>query len=91
VSLNALGGQSATVALPEIHLTALGQGPDGITGAELAKMVLQAIEQQALQASGSAITDLTKDAAGLTKGLGNSVTGAADRVTKGLGGFLKKN
>jgi uncharacterized protein involved in outer membrane biogenesis len=90
VSVTVLGGQSATVPLPEIHLTALGQGPDGITVAELTKVVLEAIEKEALQASTSAIADLSKEAAGLTKGLGTGATGAVDKVTNGLGGLLKK-
>jgi uncharacterized protein involved in outer membrane biogenesis len=91
VSLTVLGGKSATVPLPEIHLSALGQGPDGITAAELTKVVFQAIEKEAVQASGSVVSDLAKDASGLTKGLGNSATGAVDKVTKGLGGLFKKN
>src|SRR5262249_23170913 len=60
VSVTALGGNSATVTLPEIHLSGLGQGPDGITSAELVKLVLQAIEKEALQASASSVTDLSK-------------------------------
>jgi len=91
VSITALGGKSATVPLPEIHLTGLGQGPDGITAAELTKLVIQTIEKEAVQVSSSAVADLGKDAAGLTKGLGNSATGAVDKVTKGLGGLFKKN
>src|SRR6185436_2604139 len=34
---------SSTVTLPDIHLTNLGQGPDGITPAELSKKVLSAV------------------------------------------------
>ena len=70
-------------------MSALGQGPDGITAAELTKVVLEAIEKQAIQVSAQAISDLTKNAAGLTTGLGNTATGAVDNVTKRLGGFLK--
>ncbi len=91
VTVTAFGVKSATVPLPEIHLTGLGQGPDGITVAELTTQVIQAIEQAALQVSGAAVADLGKDAAGLTKGLGNTATGAADKVAKGLGGLFKKN
>lgn len=90
VNVSALGGQSATVPLPEIHLTDLGKGPDGITPAELAQQVLQAIEKEAVQASSGAVANLSKQAAGLTKGVTNTVSGAADQVTKGLGGLLKK-
>jgi uncharacterized protein involved in outer membrane biogenesis len=91
VTVTAFGVKSATVPLPEIHLTGLGQGPDGITVAELTTQVIQAIEKAALQVSSAAMADLGKDAAGLTKGLGNTATGAADKVTKGLGGLFKKN
>jgi len=44
--LTALEGQSATISLPDIHLQALGKGPDGITPEELAKLVLEAVERE---------------------------------------------
>jgi uncharacterized protein involved in outer membrane biogenesis len=91
VSMTTLGGKSATLPLPEIHLTGLGQGPDGITAAELTKIVLQAVEKEAVQVASTAVADLGKDAAGLTKGIGGTAGGAADKVTKGLGGLFKKN
>jgi len=91
VSLTSFGGASATVPLPEIHLTGLGQGPDGITAAELTKVVLAEIEKEAMKASSGVVADLGKNAAGLTKGLSGTATGAVDKVTKGLGGLFKKN
>lgn len=90
VSVTALGGQSTTVTLPEIHLTNLGTGPEGITPAELTQRVLEVIEKEALQASSGAIADLSKQATGLTKDVSKSASEAAEQVTKGLGGFLKK-
>jgi uncharacterized protein involved in outer membrane biogenesis len=91
VSVNALGNQaSATVALPEIHLSGLGQGPDGITAAELTTLVLQAIEKEAVQLAGSVLSSYGKDLSGLTKALSGSSTNTVDQVTKGLGGFLNK-
>jgi len=90
VSVTTLGGQSVTVPLPEIHLTDLGTGPDGITAAELTKRVLQEIEKNAVQAASGAVTDLSKEAAALTKGLPRSATGAVDTVTKGIGDLFKK-
>jgi len=89
ITVTALGGQSATVPLPEIHLSSLGQGPDGITAAELTKLVLQAVEKEAVQVAARSVTDLS--AANLTKGLRKTATGAATGVTKGLGGLFKKN
>jgi len=91
VSLNALGtSQSGTVALPEIHLTALGQGPQGITAAELTQLILERLEKEAAQVAAGAIANLSKDPAALSKMFGTGSTGALDKVSKGLGGFLKK-
>jgi hypothetical protein len=89
-TLAVLGSQSTTVPLPEIHLTALGQGPDGITAAELTKLVLEAVEKEAVRAAASAVGNLSKDAANLTKGFGTAGTGAVDTVTRGIGGLFQK-
>jgi uncharacterized protein involved in outer membrane biogenesis len=91
VSVTAFGGKSATLPLPEIHLTGLGQGPDGITPAELTKVVLREVEKAAVQVASTAVADIGKDATGLTKGLSGTATGTVDKVTKGLGGLFKKN
>lgn len=87
VSITTLGGQSATVPLPQIRLTNLGQGPDGITAAELTKKVLQEIEKEAVAAAGTAVTDLKKQALDVTKGLQQGATGAVD---KAIGNLFKK-
>ena len=85
-----MGGKSAVVALPEIHLTNLGTGPEGITAAELSKLVLNKVLQAAAQASASAVADLAKDASGLTKELDKAVPGASEKATKALGDLFKK-
>ncbi|HWI59322.1 MAG TPA: AsmA family protein [Bacillota bacterium] len=94
VSVTPLGGKSVTVPLPDIHLTDLGKGPEGITPAELTKKVLQAIEKESVKASGSAVADLGKQAADLTKGLtqdlGKGASGAVEKATKGIGDLFKK-
>lgn len=89
VSVTALG-KSATVPLPDIHLTGLGTGPDGITAAELTKVVLRAIEKEAVAASGSAVAGLAKDATGLTKDASKAASGAVDKISQGVGGLFKK-
>jgi uncharacterized protein involved in outer membrane biogenesis len=83
-------GKSVSVPLPEIHLTGLGTGPEGITAADLTKKVIQAIEKEAVQASGSAVSGLAKDAAGLTKDAGKTAAQAAEKVGQGIGGLFKK-
>jgi hypothetical protein len=86
VSVTGLAGKSATVPLPPIHLTGLGKGPDGITPAELAKIILQSIEENTAQAAGSAVADLGKGALYF----GNSATNGIEKVTRGLGDLFKK-
>ena len=90
VNVTTLGGQAATIALPDIHLQDLGTGPDGITPAELTKMVLEAIEKGATKAASGAVADIRNGAVYFTKDAGSLRSNAVDNVTKGLGGFLKK-
>jgi len=89
VSLTTLGGKSATVALPEVHLTDLGKGPDGITAAELTARVIKAIEKEAVQASSGVVSDLAKEATGLTKDLNKTAAGA-DKLGQGINDLFKK-
>jgi AsmA family len=91
-SLTSLAGvtnNSFTVTIPEIHLTDLGKGNDGITANELAKTLLNQINTAAVQAVADyAKTNLSGAASGLLKGIksGESV----DQLKKGLGGILGK-
>jgi uncharacterized protein involved in outer membrane biogenesis len=90
VSVTALGGQSATIPLPDIHLQNLGKGPDGITPGELAKLVLEAVEKGATQAAAGTVSDIGKGAIYFTKDPNKAGSNAVDSVTKGLGNFFKK-
>jgi hypothetical protein len=59
------GAVSPAVTLPEIHFTNLGQGPEGITPAELGSKVLGAVYKEALAAAPAAVkaaADLGKNA-----------------------------
>jgi uncharacterized protein involved in outer membrane biogenesis len=88
VSLSELmGGSSVPVPLPEIHLTGLGEGPEGITAAELTKRVLVEVEKNAAKAAADAATNLGKDAAkDATKAAGD----AAGKAGKSIGDLFKK-
>jgi uncharacterized protein involved in outer membrane biogenesis len=90
VSVTALSGGAATVPLPNIHLQNLGTGPDGITAAELTKLVVDAIEKRATQAASGAVADIGKGAVYVTKDLGNTGSNTVNSVTKGIGDFFKK-
>lgn len=87
-----------TLPLPEIRLTGLGQGPDGITGAELTRQVLGEITAGTIKSLaaylgnfGKNVTDAAKSAA--LEGLKNAggITGqGADKLKQGLNGLLGK-
>ena len=96
VSLTTLGGKSMTVPLPEIRLSNLGQGSEGITSAELFKVVLAAIEKEAVPVATAAATDLVKSANELVKDASKTVndirkdpSNAVNAVDK-LGHILNK-
>lgn len=92
VSLSAsmLGGQSISGPLPDIHLTQLGTGPDGITAGELTKRVLTEIAEGSLKVAEKLVSQVGKealDAAGVT---GKNATEAAGKATKGITDLFKK-
>jgi uncharacterized protein involved in outer membrane biogenesis len=87
VSSSLLGGKTATVTIPEIHLANLGQGPEGITPAELTKRVLKEIIEETVKSMGANVGDLTKGVTGELKGAGSNVI---DKATKNIGDLLKK-
>jgi len=83
VSIKGLQGHEASVPLPPIILTNLGAGPEGITPAELTKVVLQAIVHDTEQAAGGAAT-------GLGKGAINLGSNTVGKATSAIGGLFKK-
>ena len=90
VSSTLVGGKQMTVILPEIRLTNLGQGPDGITAAELTKRVLDEVLKVAIPAAEKAITDLSKGVTDAVKDFTKGGTNSLDKVTKGVGDLFKK-
>jgi uncharacterized protein involved in outer membrane biogenesis len=80
VTLTSLGGREMTLPLPEIHLTNLGKGSDGLTPTELTRAVLDAILTETTKAVSSAAASLGKD----TVGIGVS------KIKSGIGGFFGK-
>jgi hypothetical protein len=73
-----LAGQELTVPLPDIHLQDLGKGPDGITPAELTRLVFNEVTSKTLAA-----------ATGSLSHLGKGATDSVKKITSGLGGLLK--
>ncbi|MGA2854710.1 MAG: AsmA family protein [Verrucomicrobiota bacterium] len=77
-------GTGPTLPLPDIHLTDLGKGPDGITAADLTKTVLSEVVSGTIKAVGSAAVSIGKDA-------GKAVGGGVNKITTGIGGLFKKS
>jgi hypothetical protein len=80
------GGKEVTIPsllLPDIHLTDLGKGPEGITPTELTRQVLNEVVSDTLKAVENAAGNLGKDA---SKTVGEGV----NKITTGIGGLLKK-
>ena len=90
LSVTMLGSKSATVPLPDIHLTGLGAGPEGITVAEFSRKVLQAILKDTLVAVGGAMGQLGTGALESGKNLGKGALDNAGKATKGIGDLFKK-
>jgi hypothetical protein len=72
-----------TLPLPDIHLTDMGKGPEGITSTELTRQVLNAVVSVTLKAVENAASNLTKDA-------GKTVGAGVNKITTGIGDLLKK-
>ncbi|MBK7997637.1 MAG: hypothetical protein IPK15_02585 [Verrucomicrobia bacterium] len=93
VTLTALGGRQLTVAIPDIHMTNLGSGPEGITAGELTKLVLKNINKETFEAIQKSVADVGKQAADalkdMSKGGTNSLNKAAETL-KGVGDLFKK-
>ena len=90
VKIGMLGNSLPTLTLPDIHLTNLGAGADGITPGELAKRVLGEV-------FGAVFTEvrvqggkLGKGAVDAAKGLGEGAKGSLEKVGGGIGDLFKK-
>jgi hypothetical protein len=60
-SAGVLPGAKASVSLPEIKLTGLGTGPEGLTPAELTAVILSKLSEEAAKAgAGGAVESLLK-------------------------------
>lgn len=90
LSLTILGGKSATVPLPEIKLTNLGQGADGVTPAEVIKVVMKEVMTQTTSAVSGFLSGAGKAVLDGAKNVGGTAVDAAKGVTKGLGDMFKK-
>jgi len=94
VAATMLGGQGATLPLPEIRLSNLGQGAEGITGAELAEKVLSAVTASTVKAvaeGGVALArDTMKAATGASTNVLNKAGTEGAKALQKVGDIFKK-
>jgi len=83
VSLKGTGGFAAPVPIPDIHFTNLGQGPEGITPADLTQKVISEVTGSAVKAAAGAVADIGKGAV-------EGATKEVEKATKGITDLFKK-
>ena len=87
ISLKGTGGFAAPIILPDIHFTNLGQGPDGITAAELTKKVFTELTASVAKNAAGAIADIGK---GAMDSATKTATESVNKATKGITDLFKK-
>jgi hypothetical protein len=83
VKFTILGGKGLEVPIPDIHLSGLGTGPEGITAGDLAQKVIGAMYEATIPAVGKAI-------AGAAGGIGDAAKGGVEKAAQGIGNLFKK-
>ena len=90
LALTELGGRSATIPLPTVKLSQLGQGPEGITPGELAQKVTKELLVSTTKAIEGNMKELLKNVAGAAKEVTKDAAKSVKDVTKGVTDLFKK-
>lgn len=90
LSMTILGGKSATIPLPDIKLTNLGQGADGVTPAEVIKVVMGEVMTKTTTAVTGFLSSGGKALLDGAKSVGGTAADAAKGATKNLTDLFKK-
>ena len=91
LNLPGVGSVVPPLTLPDIRLTGLGAGPEGITAGEMTRQVLGAVVKQVLPAVAAKAAGLPKDLGGAAKGAVDKATGAIkDATSKEIDKLFRK-
>jgi hypothetical protein len=90
VKIKELGGKTQTLVLPDIRLTNLGTGPEGITSRELTRLILNEIARKTLEVVIASGGDLDKIGEAGLKQLEDSGNQDAARTVRGVLDLFKK-
>jgi hypothetical protein len=83
-------GQTVPVTIPEIRLTGLGAGPEGITAGDLAGKVFDRLLTDIIPALTKQMGNLGSLGADALKGATKGAGDAVEKATKGIGDLFKK-
>jgi hypothetical protein len=75
--LSMLAGKNVTITAPDVELTNLGTGPEGITSAELVKLAMTKLTGDILIAAAKSVGELGKEAANAAGKAASDAVGAA--------------
>ncbi len=90
VSLKGTGGFAAPITLPDIHLSNLGQGPEGITAGELTGKILTTVTADAGKAAVKVLSDVGKGAVDAASNAGKAAADSVGKAAKGVTDLFKK-
>ncbi|HEY1174016.1 MAG TPA: hypothetical protein VGH19_21805 [Verrucomicrobiae bacterium] len=83
-------GKPLSVTVPEIRMTGLGAGPDGITPADMTKRVLEEVIKQTTVIVAKSIGDVGKFATDAVKDVGGTASETTKKATDGIKNIFKK-
>lgn len=92
ISLGLLGGKGASVPLPDIHLTQLGTGPEGITAAQLVQEITGQVMKNTTQLVSGVIGNLGDQGKEAVEGavkMGEEAAKGVEGAVKGIGDLFK--
>ena len=91
VKIKELGGETQTLVLPDIKLTGLGTGPEGITAKEVTQRILNEVVKRTLKAVAESGGDLNKIGESALKQLDESGNQDAAKALRGVMDMLNKD
>jgi len=90
VKIKELGNETKTLVLPDIKMTNLGTGPDGITAAEMSRLILNEVVRKTLQVVMESGGDLNKIGESALEELNKSGNEDAANALQGVMDMFKK-
>jgi hypothetical protein len=76
--------------LPDIKVAELGQGPEGITAAELTKLVMSRVTRESIAAATKELSRAGKEAVGAAAESGKDAVDSGKKAVQGVTDLFKK-